>query len=378
MKNMKKLSLCMVAILLCSFIPGTVHRANAEQMEFSYITIGGTVTITGCSGDATDIIVPDRIDNKPVTAIAANAFRGKAELTSVFLPASVETIGSYAFAGCSAMGNINILSKSVAIGAYAFSDCAGLTNVTVSGVIRELGNAAFYNCAGLLDVSTGRGLQRIGKYAFRGCSSLVDMDLKKTTSIGAYAFMGCTQLTSVVTSKTLKTIGKNAFYDTSDKLEIVVAKASKALTYVKRNKLSYRYADGTLLEDEEITYKKGKYRIIKSHKTKGICMFLGSKDSSPVSFTIPDVIKVNGISYKVVEIQDYAFFSSKKLRKVTVGSNVKTIGSGAFAYCDKLTSVVIKGTQLKTVESDAFEYSKKAKISVPKAKAAAYKKLIKR
>lgn len=376
--NMKKLSFCVLSMLLCSLVLGAVHKVSAEGTDFTYITIGGTVTITGCSGDATGIIVPDRIDNKPVTAIAANAFRGKAELASVFLPASVETIGSYAFAGCSAMGNINILSKSVAIGAYAFSDCTGLTNVMVSGVIRELGNAAFYNCAGLLDVNTGKGIQRIGKYSFRGCSALVDMNLKKTSSIGAYAFMGCSQLTSVVTSKTLKTIGKNAFYDTGEKLEIVVAKGSKALSYAKRNKLSYSYADGTLLEEEEVSYQKGNYKIIKSHKTKGTCMFLGAKESAPVSFTIPDAIKVNGISYKVIEIKDYAFFSSKKLRKVTIGVNVKTIGSGAFAYCDKLTSVVIKGTQLKTVESDAFEYSKKAKISVPKAKAAAYKKLIKR
>lgn len=375
---MKKISLCVMSILLCSFVLGTVPTVFAEETNFTYITIGGTVTIIGCSGDATDIIVPDRIDNKPVTAIAANAFRGKAELTSVFLPASVETIGSYAFAGCSSIGNINILSKSVVIGAYAFSDCAALSSVMVSGTVKELGNAAFYNCAGLLDVSCGKGIQKIGKYAFRGCSSLVDMDLKQTTAVGAYAFMGCTQLTSVVTGKTLKTIGKNVFYDTSDKLEIVVVKGSKALTYVRKNKLSYRYADGTLLEDEEVTYKKGNYKIIRSHKTKGTCMFLGTKESTPVSFTIPDVIKVNGISYKVVEIKDYAFFSSKKLRKVTIGKNVKTIGSGAFAYCDKLTSVVIKGTHLTTVESDAFEYSRKAKISVPKAKAAAYRKLIKR
>lgn len=376
--TMKKLSLCVLSMLLCSFVLGAVPKVSAEGTDFTYITIGGTVTITGCSGDATDIVVPATLNSKPVTAIADNAFRGKAELTSVYLPASVDRIGSYAFAGCTAIGNVNVSSSTVTIGAYAFSDCAALTNVTVSGTIKELGNAAFYNCAGLLDVATGKGIQKIGKYAFRGCSALVDMDLKKTRSIGAYAFMGCSQLTSVVTSKTLKTIGKNAFYDTGEKLEIVVAKGSKALSYAKKNKLSYSYADGTLLEEQEVSYQKGNYKIIKSHKTKGTCMFLGAKESTPVSFTIPDAIKVNGISYKVVEIKDYAFFSSKKLRKVTIGANVKTIGSGAFAYCDKLTSVVIKSTRLKTVESDAFEYSKKAKISVPKAKAAAYKKLIKR
>lgn len=376
--RMKKLSLCVLSMLLCSFVLGAIPKVSAEETDFTYITIGGTVTITGCSGDATDIVVPSRLENKPVTAIADNAFRGKAELTSVTLPSSVEEIGSYAFAGCAAIGNVSIAANTVTIGSYAFSECAGLTNVVVSGTIKELGNAAFYNCAGLLDITANAGIQKIGKYAFRGCSSLVDMNLKKTSSIGAYAFMGCSQLTSVATSKTLKTIGKNAFYDTGEKLEISVAKGSKALSYAKRNKLAYSYSDGTLLEDEEVSYQKGKYKILKSHKTKGTCMFLGAKEADPVSFTIPDVIKVNGISYKVTEIKDYAFFSSKKLRKVTIGSNVKSIGSGAFAYCEKLTSVVIKSKCLKTVETDAFEYSKKAKISVPKAKAAAYKKLIKR
>ena len=77
-------------------------------------------------------------------------------------------------------------------------------------------------------------------------------------------------------------------------------------------------------------------------------------------------------------IQSDAFRSCKKLKKVTIGTGLKTVGKRAF-YSDKvLKSVVIKSKKLKTVGTAAFKgIHKNAKIKVPKAKLNVYKKKFK-
>jgi hypothetical protein len=54
------------------------------------------LTITGYNGDDTQLTIPARIKDMPVTAIAEKAFAGKG-LTEVHIPASVRTIGDNAF-----------------------------------------------------------------------------------------------------------------------------------------------------------------------------------------------------------------------------------------------------------------------------------------
>lgn len=49
-----------------------------------------------------------------------------------------------------------------------------------------------------------------------------------------------------------------------------------------------------------------------------------------------------------------AFNKCKKLKKVTIGKNVKTIKAKAFANSKKLKTVIIKGKKLKKVEKNAF------------------------
>lgn len=365
---MKKrwLSLLLGCVLLCSM--GTVYAEEEtkteEAVKPAYLTRAvteATVEITAYQGTDANVVVPSVIDGKTVVGIAEGAFKEKEQITSVTLPANISTVPEYAFAECPALKNVVLQAAQVTVGAYAFYNCAALTTVQTTGNIDSVGNGAFYNCVSLVDVQAKGGIRRIGKYGFRGCQSLVDLDIRKTSKIGAYAFFSCSQLTSVTAGKMLNSIGKNAFLDTSEKLVLTVSKKSKLLTYAKRNQLTYRYDDNTLLEDEEVIYKKGKYRILRSDKKKGTCIFLNPCDKELSTFTIPNAIKVNGVSYKVVKIADYAFFSLKNLRQVTVGKQVRQVGSGAFAYCNRLSKVTFHNKKV-VILSDSFEYSKKAKI----------------
>lgn len=96
--------------------------------------------------------------------------------------------------------------------------------------------------------------------------------------------------------------------------------------------------------------------------------------------TIPAVIKVNGVTYKVTSIGTKAFNGSKKLTKVTVGTNIKKISNNAFFKCKSLKTVTIKSVLLtkKAANKKAFKgVNKKMVIKVPKKVKKAYVKIFK-
>ena len=67
----------------------------------------------------------------------------------------------------------------------------------------------------------------------------------------------------------------------------------------------------------------------------------------------------------------------KKLTELTIGSNVKTIGSHAFDGCKKLKKITISTKSLKTVGDNAFSgIHKKAVVLCPKAKVKLYRSLL--
>lgn len=113
----------------------------------------------------------------------------------------------------------------------------------------------------------------------------------------------------------------------------------------------------------------------KTVKVKGV---VASKKSTVKTVKIPATVKLaDGAKYKVTSIGNNAFARSKKLKKVVIGSNIKTIGKKAFYKASKLKTVQIKSKVLTKVGKQAFKgISSKAKISIPKSKAKSYTKKI--
>lgn len=96
--------------------------------------------------------------------------------------------------------------------------------------------------------------------------------------------------------------------------------------------------------------------------------------------TIPAVIKVNGVTYKVTSIGAKAFNGSKKLTKIIISTNIKKISNNAFYKCKSLKTVTIKSVLLtkKTANKKAFKgISRKMVIKVPKKMKKAYVKMFK-
>lgn len=116
----------------------------------AYDKNGDTVTILGFKGcpltdgertlaamtafnthrSATVLNIPEKIEDRPVTQIAAYAFAGCDKLVEVKLPNGLKTIGTEAFKGCSSLVSIIIPDNVTSMGADAFTN---LLEITCSG-----------------------------------------------------------------------------------------------------------------------------------------------------------------------------------------------------------------------------------------------------
>lgn len=100
-----------------------------------------------------------------------------------------------------------------------------------------------------------------------------------------------------------------------------------------------------------------------------------SKLNIPATISFED----DEFSYKVTAINANAFKGESDIKSVTIGANVATIGKNAFSGCKSLKKVTIKSKAIKSIGKKAFKgTAKKITVKSPKAKKAAYKKLLKK
>lgn len=228
-------------------------------VPYNYTAYNGTVTITGYTGSGGAVIIPSTINGLPVTSIAYKAFYFSTLLTSVTVPASVNSIGDGAFVACANLGSVKVdvlnpvyssvdgvlfnKSQTTLIqcpagkaGSYtvpnsvtnirflAFSSCTLLTSVTIPASVNSIGDGAFLACTSLkaLSVNGANSLYSTvdGVLFNKNRTTLVQCPGGKAgsytipngvTSIGEMAFFRCENLTSVTIPASVTRIGDNVF-----------------------------------------------------------------------------------------------------------------------------------------------------------------------
>jgi len=110
------------------------------------------LTITKYKGEATSFVIPGVIGGKPITGLAADAFRASCSLESgkksaynkkmyktkaVIVQEGIARIGARAFAGCVFMTDICLPDSVTEIGEDAFKDCHKLTIHVIAGSCAE-------------------------------------------------------------------------------------------------------------------------------------------------------------------------------------------------------------------------------------------------
>lgn len=95
------------------------------------------------------------------------------------------------------------------------------------------------------------------------------------------------------------------------------------------------------------------YKILSVTSTGGTVMYMSYNNKNAKTVTVPNVVKIGTVPFKVTAISKDAFKNNKNLTKVVIGKNVATIGSNAFMGCTALSTVTL-GAGVKNIQSNAF------------------------
>ncbi len=309
------LSLVMVLIMLCAFVP----CINAAEIVASgecgmwgdnvtwVLDSVGTLTISG-EGDMKNYFsspfdntsdIKSVVIESGVTNIGNSVFDNCSDLTSITIPDSITRIGNYAFDNCRNLTSITIPNSVTSIGEYAFFYCSSWTSITIPNSVTSIGESAFEG-TGYYDNDTNweNGVLYIDNHLIKAKSYIINSEYiinNSTKTIADCAFWNCYDLTSITIPNSVTSVGDNAFY----------------------------YCRGL------------------------------------TSITIPD---------SVTSIGERAFEDCSGLTNATIGNGVTSIGTYAFSGCSSLTSIAIgkntteiglwvfKDCNIKTVYYNAQQY----------------------
>lgn len=128
--------------------------------------------------------------------------------------------------------------------------------------------------------------------------------------------------------------------------------------------------------NENVTLSGLNYKLNEAKKTAALT---GAANAKSKTLTIPDTVKVEGMTFRVTQIAANAFKGMETLARVTIGKNVTTIGKNAFVGCANLKSIIIQTAELtvKKVGGNAFMTGcTKTTVKCPKDKLEDYKKIL--
>ena len=394
--------------------------AQAEESktygDFTYEEAKDGITITGYTGEAKKVVIPDKINGTEVISIGNKAFGECTSLTGVTIPEGVTSIGDRAFEDCTSLTSVTIPEGVTSIGNDAFSLCGNLTSIslpksltsigsygfsgtdltsiTIPENVRSIGCEAFFLCDKLKKVVLPEGITRISSKTFAMCSNLTSITIPDSvTSIGNGVFCGCSKLKSVVIPDSVIEIdvfkkGENQgeywwlLFDPNT--TIICNKNSAAYKYAKENNLPIKLMPkpakkGTILT---VPSKKIKVKVTSSSKKNPTVAVMKITNKKAKKLTIPSTVKVGGVTYKVTAVASQAFKGNKNLTNVTIGKGITKIGNEAFAGCKNLKKITVTAGNLTTIRKNAFKgINKKATITVKgtkKAKTALKKQLKKK
>ena len=228
---MKKQIIAILATMLCLLYFGTAAGENSPETfssgDYEYtLTDEGTVCITKYTGEAEDLLIPEEIDGKTVTAIGSIAFEKCKTLLNVTIPEGVTSIGGGAFLSCYHLQSISFPDSLAEMGESPFYSCSDLTDLrfspdhlyleVVDGVLfsKPDHRLIFYPKAGKKDVEiyeVPQGTEVIGSYAFAECPCVKIILPDSLKEIRSSAFSNCRKLLSIELPDSLTFLGSSAF-----------------------------------------------------------------------------------------------------------------------------------------------------------------------
>lgn len=303
-------------------IQGLTYTLNNEDK---------TATVSSYDNSTPDgvIDIPDTVTSSgqpyTVTAIGDSAFNPSHTITnvsSVFIPATVTSIGRLAFRCCKSLATVTFAEGShlKSIGALAFSGTISahpiFKEIQIPDSVETIGTNAFYCCQDLESITLPASLETIESSAFSFCRNLSEIRLPASLkAIQSYVFDGCSSLETVSYNGSLAQWSQI----TADKGFLGYSCPSLVMSDYTAQFISVRDEDNPFPPPKTVTITK----------------YTGTESTVILPSTIS--------SWPVTKIGEAAFQDNTTITSVTIPASVTEIGANAFAGCTNLTSVTYGG-----------------------------------
>ena len=339
-------------LLMAAMLLGSVGaRAAYEKISGVWINITSEANLTASvvyapDGYSGDVIIPETIVRSGktyrVTAIAPSAFDGDVDVTSVYIPESVTSIGDYAFRNCSGMKSINF-PRYCGAGVYAFQGCTGELLLSRNVPLVEVGTNpktfGYFYGSKFSSVIVDENVTRVGPYAFWNCTTITSITIPESvTSIEGSAFYGCSNLTSITCKAvTPPTIGNsNTFYNVDKSIPVYVPASS-----VESYKSAEYWSAFTNIQPIGTCGDNLTWRLTEEGELiiEGTGEMSGYSSGTSPWYEYRKSIKTVTISEGVTTIGEWAFYECNSLTSIIIPESVTSIGKSAFHSCSNLTRI---------------------------------------
>lgn len=222
---------------------------------------------------------------------------------------------------------------------HAFYNCANLKSIVVPNSVKDIEEEAFYG-SGLRTVTLPNSIKTIKKETFRDCKSLYSVTFPSgINSIGEAAFYGCKFLPSINLPSSVIKFGKNIFHYCHHLKKVTFEDGDDMLSF----------SSGDLDTSSTVYNTTIKYYYGGFYDTKIEDLYIGSSLSDKPRYSL---------SGKLLESYDGPFSKMERLKKLTIGKNVSTLGPrqeyiaqvkanitpGSFKFCTAIDTVIVEAT----------------------------------
>lgn len=296
--------------------------------------------------DIPDTVKKDNIDYT-VTAIGYSAFGSLStpiNVSSVFIPATVCSIGDSAFIYCDALTTVtfaeNSQLKSIERAAFWGSEHVHprFKEIKIPDSVETIGNGAFYECRDLERIALPSALQTLSSVTFYNCTALSEVTFPASLkTIESSAFSGCRNLSEVKLPASLTAIQSSVFHLCINLKTVSYDGSLEQWSRITADNDVLGYSCPSLVMSDYTA----QFILVKNDfldpppKTVTITKYTGTEST----VILPSTIN----SWPVTKIGEDAFQDNTTITSVTIPASVTEIGSNAFAGCTNLTIVNYAG-----------------------------------
>lgn len=296
--------------------------------------------------DIPDTVKKDNIDYT-VTAIGYSAFGSLStpiNVSSVFIPATVLSIGDSAFIYCDALTTVtfaeNSQLKSIERAAFWGSEHVHprFKEIKIPDSVETIGNGAFYECRDLERIALPSALQTLSSVTFYNCTALSEVTFPASLkTIESSAFSGCRNLSEVKLPASLTAIQSSVFHLCINLKTVSYDGSLEQWSRITADNDVLGYSCPSLVMSDYTA----QFILVKNAfldpppKTVTITKYTGTEST----VILPSTIN----SWPVTKIGEDALKDNTTITSVTIPANVTEIGANAFAGCTNLTSVTYGG-----------------------------------